>query len=100
MQKATLSHHLSQHRWRIVCFPANQDFLKLMKEAHDRYGMKVQLNCFYRLDFFYGTDEFTLGDVTDAYKAEFEAASDWLKLLLSESSEPRVAITMVLAMSA
>ena len=55
-------------------------FLKLMKEAHDRYGMKVQLNCFYRTDFFYGTDEFTLKEMTDAYKAEWQANRDWLKL--------------------
>lgn len=40
-------------------------FLRLMKEAHDKYGMKVQLNCFYRTDFFYGTDEFTLKEMTD-----------------------------------
>ena len=31
-------------------------FLKVLKEAHDRYGMKVQLNCFYRTDFFYDRD--------------------------------------------
>ena len=55
-------------------------FLKVMKEAHDKYGMKVQLNCFYRLDFFYGTDEFTLKEMTDAYKAEWQANKDWLKL--------------------
>lgn len=55
-------------------------FLKLMKEGHDKYGMKVQLNVFCRTDFFYGEDEFSLADMTDAYKSEFEAASDWLKL--------------------
>ena len=54
-------------------------FLKLMKEAHDKYGMKVQLNLFYRTDFFYGEDEFSLDEMTDAYKAEWEEASDWLK---------------------
>ena len=55
-------------------------FLKLMKQGHDLYGMNVQLNVFYRTDFFYGNDEFTLADMTDAYKAEWEEASDWLKL--------------------
>lgn len=54
-------------------------FMKVLKTAHDRYGMKVQLNVFYRTDFFYGSDEFTLADMTDAYKEEFTAASDWLK---------------------
>ena len=55
-------------------------FLKVLKEAHDRYGMKVQLNCFYRTDFFYGTDEFTLAEMTDAYKAEWQANKDWLRI--------------------
>lgn len=55
-------------------------FLNVLKTAHDRYGLKVQLNVFYRTDFFYGNDEFTLADMTDAYKAEWEEASDWLKL--------------------
>ena len=55
-------------------------FLKVMKEAHDKYGMKVQLNCFYRTDFFYGTDEFTLSEMTDAYKEEWQANKDWLRL--------------------
>lgn len=57
----------------------DNELLKLLKEGHDRYGMKVQLNIFYRTDFFYGEDEFTLGDMTAAYKKEFEEASDWLK---------------------
>ncbi|MBR5156803.1 MAG: hypothetical protein IKW59_03445 [Clostridia bacterium] len=54
--------------------------LKMLKEAHDRYGFKVVLNSFYRTDYFYGDDEFTLADMTDAYKEEWEAASDWLKI--------------------
>ncbi len=54
-------------------------YLKVLKEAHDEYGMKVQMNVFYRTDYFYGMDEFTLADMTDAYKDEFKANSDWLK---------------------
>ncbi|MBR3761446.1 MAG: hypothetical protein IKK59_01755 [Lachnospiraceae bacterium] len=54
-------------------------FLHDLKTAHDRYGLKVQLNVFYQTDFFYGNDEFTLADMTDAYKEEWEEASDWLK---------------------
>ena len=57
----------------------DNEFLALLKEGHDKYGMKVQLNVFYRTDFFYGEDEFTLSEMTDAYKEEFTAASDWLK---------------------
>lgn len=55
-------------------------FLAMLKEAHDKYGTKTQMNVFYRTDFFYGEDEFTLADMTDAYKKEWEEASDWLKM--------------------
>lgn len=62
-------------------------FFKMLKEAHDRYGLKLQLNLFYRTDYFYGTDEFTLAQVTDDYRAEFESASDWLKFGLHALQE-------------
>ena len=55
-------------------------FLKQLKDCHDRYGLKLQLNLFYRTDFYYGMDEFTLADMTDAYRAEWQANKDWLKL--------------------
>lgn len=60
---------------------------KVLKEAHDKYGLKAQLNLFYRTDSFYGYDEFSLADVTDAYKKEFEAASDWLKFAFHAKEE-------------
>lgn len=55
-------------------------FFKILKNAHENYGLKVQLNLFYRTDYAYGVDEFTLSEMTDAYKEEFIASSDWLKL--------------------
>ncbi len=55
-------------------------FFNVLKEAHDKYGVKIQLNLFYRTSYFYGNDDFSLADVTDAYKSEWEASSDWLKL--------------------
>ena len=55
-------------------------FFKILKNAHDRYGLKVQLNLFYRTDYAYGVDEFTLSEMTEDYKAEFTEASSWLKL--------------------
>ena len=55
-------------------------FLGALREAHERYGLKVQLNCFYRTDFFYGMDEFSLADMTDAYKDEWQASKGWLRL--------------------
>ncbi len=55
-------------------------FLAVLRECHEKYGLKAQINLFYRTDFFYGMDEFTLADVTDAYRGEFTANADWLKL--------------------
>ena len=46
-------------------------FLKPLKEYHDRYGLKLQINLFYRTDFFYGMDECSLREVPDTYKAEW-----------------------------
>jgi len=57
-----------------------QNLLKMLKEAHEKYGLKVTLNCFYRTDYSYTDDEFSLADMTDEYKAEWEANSDWLKI--------------------
>ena len=62
-------------------------FLKSLKETHDKTGLKVQLNLFYRTDYFYGNDEFSLADMTDSYKSEFEANSDWLKLAFHAKQE-------------
>jgi len=61
--------------------------LKVLKKGHDETGVTVQLNLFYRTDFFYGSDEFTLSDVPDCYKAEFEANSDWLKFAFHAKQE-------------
>ena len=54
-------------------------FFKILKNAHEKYSYKVQLNLFYRTDFYYGMDEFNLGEVTDKYKEEFENSAEWLK---------------------
>ena len=54
-------------------------FLAMLKRVHDKYGLKVQLNLFYRTDYFYGMDEFTLADVPDSYKAQWQANADWIK---------------------
>lgn len=54
-------------------------FLKLLKEGHDKYGLKTQLNVFYMTDTYYGNDIFTLAEMTDKYKKEWEEASGWLK---------------------
>lgn len=55
-------------------------FMAILKEAYEKYGVKTQLNVFYRTSFWYGDDEFSLKDMTDEYKKEFEESSSWLKL--------------------
>ena len=56
-------------------------FLKHLKECHEKHGLKVQLNLFYRDDFYYGVKaaQFTLKDMPDTWKTEFQAAKSWLK---------------------
>ena len=51
-------------------------FLALHKKIHDKYGASFQFNLFYQND----DGSFDLGMMTDAYKQEFEANSDWLRL--------------------
>lgn len=63
------------------------DYLKVLKNAHDRYDLRVQLNVFYRTDFFYGDDEFTLAMMPDIYIEEWEANSNWLKLAFHAKQE-------------
>lgn len=55
-------------------------FLNMLKIAWENYGVKTQLNLFYRTSSFYGNDEFTLADMPDTYKEEWKGSSAWLKL--------------------
>ena len=54
-------------------------YLGAFKKIHDETGLKIQFNLFYRTDYFYGMDEFSLADMPATYKAEFQANSDWIK---------------------
>lgn len=54
-------------------------FLRGFRDVHNATGLKVQFNLFYRTDFFYGMDEFTLKQVPNSYKAEFQDNADWIK---------------------
>lgn len=65
--------------WKNYKSAFEHPYLALLKKAHDEFGLKTQLNCFYRTSFFYGKDEFCLADMTDKFKLEFEENSDWLK---------------------
>ena len=64
-------------------------FLGHLKECHEKYGLKLQLNIFYRNDFYYGAraSEFTLRDMPDTWKAEFQAAKDWFRFGFHSISE-------------
>ena len=44
------------------------------KRLHDTFGLKVQLNLFFK------NDRFTLAKMTDRYKSEWAANAHWLKL--------------------
>ena len=64
-------------------------YLAAFKEAHEKYGLKVQMNIFYQGDFFYGVEsaKFTLRDMPDCWKEEFQAAKDWLRFGFHSYSE-------------
>ena len=49
-------------------------YLALYRHLHETYGLCVQLNLFYECD------GFTLSDMTDRYREEFEKNADWLKM--------------------
>ncbi len=65
----------------------DNEYFKMLKRAHDDHGLTVQLNLFYRTDYFYGTDEFTLAEMPDIYKPEFEANADWLRFSFHAKQE-------------
>jgi len=62
-------------------------FMAMLKKAHDDFGLTLQLHLFYRTDFFYGDDEFTLSEMPDCYKDEFKAISPWFKMSFHSKQE-------------
>lgn len=48
-------------------------YLAMYKRLHEEYGVKVQLNLFYRME------GFDLSKIPDRYRQEFKENSDWLK---------------------
>ena len=49
-------------------------YLAMYQRLHEEFGLKVQLNLFYRME------DFDLSQVSEAYYDEWEVNSDWLKL--------------------
>ncbi len=62
-------------------------FLAVLKTAYEKYGVKTQLNLFYRTNKENYPHGFCLAQMTDAYKEEWKAASEWLKLGVHADSE-------------
>lgn len=52
-------------------------YLSVLKKIHDAYGSKFHVNIYYETPMFGG---FNLTDMTDKYKDEWKANSDWLRL--------------------
>lgn len=60
-------------------------YTRTLKELHEKYGVKIQLNLFYK------TPSFTLSQMTENYKKEWQDNASWLKLSfhsLEESPRP------------
>lgn len=68
-------------------------YLAVYKKAHDLYGAMVQLNLFYEYcditydGFSCDMPYFNLSMMTDKYKEEFKASSDWLKFAFHSRNE-------------
>ena len=85
--------------WAFADLTKNQDkytsifdnaYLNVYKQAHDRYGTTVRLNMFYEMDNQCGLDlygPFNLSMMTEKFKDEFKANSDWLRLAFHAHSE-------------
>jgi hypothetical protein len=63
---------IAQHEYASLfdCF-----YLRGLRDLHERYGTKFVLNCYYTTG-----DDFSLPDVPDRYRGEWEANADWLCL--------------------
>jgi len=64
-------------------------YLAVYKKAHDLYGAKVRINLFYEIDETYHDvfGKFDLSMVTDKFKSEWIANSDWLHLAFHANTE-------------
>ena len=58
-------------------------YSRSLKELHEQFGVKIQLNLFYQ------DSLFTLAEMTEKYKDEWEQNADWLKLSFHSLLENR-----------
>ncbi len=85
--------------WAFADLTKNQDkytsifenpYLAVYKKAHDLYGTKVRLNLFYAINNECGLEmygDFNLSMMTEKFKDEFRANSDWLHLAFHARAE-------------
>ena len=66
-------------------------YLKLFKQMHQKYGMKVQMNIFYQThpksDPLGEAGAFSLKEMPDCYKSEWKENAHWLKLAFHAKAE-------------
>ncbi|MGI6335677.1 MAG: hypothetical protein ACOXZM_01235 [Eubacteriales bacterium] len=55
-------------------------YLAMLRHAHETYGLRLQLNCFFETDPSYGDDHFDLTEMPDVWQDEWRANADWLRL--------------------
>ena len=56
-------------------------YTKMLKELHEKFGVKIQLNLFFQ------EGDFNLSAFSDKYRAEWEQNADWLKLSFHSKEE-------------
>ena len=56
-------------------------YLSMYRRLHKEFGLKIQLNLFYR------TEGFELSEMSDRYRSEWEENADWLKLSFHSDME-------------
>lgn len=56
-------------------------YLAMYRRLHEAFGLKIQLNLFYRLG------DFDLSQVSDRYREEWKENADWLKLSFHSEKE-------------
>jgi len=72
--------HLNRNRYASIF---DNPYLAIYKEAHDRYGSRVHINCFYESE----DGSFNLSMMTDRFREEFRANAHWLTLSFHSRSE-------------
>ena len=74
---------INEHKDEYTSIFDNQ-FFNLLKQMHDKYGTKMHVNIYYETP---RHDGFNLTQMTDKFKSEWQANSDWLKLCFHANAD-------------